>query len=1305
MKQIENYEQFCKSIGDDKENNKYAKLSLFIQNWIIRVLDSVEEDTLDYSLKKLIEHNLDKSSYRGTMKDALSSIIDDSSLAFRRLSENMREKIIRENVLMPVYKVKEINSSGLNWLSRQTGKTIKQKVSSAGNSIMAVQRRMSFDTAENRLFIAFVKELYELLNTKLETECLKREEEVELRDDLSVFLRRTYIEEIKRWDNLPPNNTLLSDQNYKKIWRSWNELKKIDERILSNSIKLGERLATIFYVELLVYLRNILFIPQEPVEVDYDEYKIYRCDNITRCLSLSGEQIDISLDANTITIYSPRKKINICFDDINICIRINDSEKIEHEVTQGNFKTMVKLVASKMGIDTNEVKSACSHKESTKCREVIVDLFSLHPRYIADNGAYEKLSERLLQQKYHGTDIDGDERDYYIPCDDTNAIKMVSGTTETYTVPFAIDNGSMEQMKRLMHMMENYITTDEFTYYFPDAYNELQLSMVHKAARMVYRKVRNIPLSIGVAFKYQNSEAFVNSFEPGDFLLVINMIDDDITFTLVSGVYDPKIAEDISDFKSIVWERHPTSTTQFKDDVNEKITDKLLKLGCLKSEKIYKLFGIDGILDETDELSVCFENEWFQFNEESEKCIELFRLNITDAVSEFIARNRSVIGKANIHIVSVVDKLIYKGSLPFSVMDKQGVLEGCQQLKKLEHKTVRSLWHDHLPALAIKLMYGKFDLIKNARVEPRFDEKQRIPISGTFTLPKKCEEYHFKLVQDENARKMQYEAVIKSPAFPLAEDTECRLVMTYQYGAEEPYELMFIPQNSKAARFNEAKVHWTKLEHYSVSDLKSPEFPRKLSWDELASFSGRKGDIKNVYHELETQYALINNGYEKYTLSDSEIRIDRRGNRFGQFDFVTKSGQEIVVSWNESAWEKGAPKVDKLSVISFIPFEDKLKDGIPRYRIKDLKSVTTSKFGDLWFKNKKGFYQCKVWYEYNGETKILSVIENYFDTPSLFNTNVNDISFEIAFFPDGNLYAKNVHDENIPKKMRCFAQGLHAGDSPPKYFINSYYGKWTRTMFANNRSVFEEGCPVDFQKKFVDTVSNWVALYNQYEDFKDKTELFKFLSLAARDIGKEYYIIAHNHIEMYKMRIVDIPSEIGCALCDLSNDMQRHLFKSLLSEVTDNVLLIAILSKAIWHNENFLFNVDLDLLLNVYLPKAVEYIGESLKRSKGNRVLKDDLENVKYCLEFILGVLRLRDLNDETITTNYLSLNNPHMQDLYKYIEQMVDCNTKIYSFLKLDISNKGRYDKICDLLYVLLVYITGYDADGEISISLNVDE
>ena len=55
MRQIDNYEQFCKAFeSDDNELKKEAKLLLFIQNWIIRIIDYMEEDTLDYSLKKMV---------------------------------------------------------------------------------------------------------------------------------------------------------------------------------------------------------------------------------------------------------------------------------------------------------------------------------------------------------------------------------------------------------------------------------------------------------------------------------------------------------------------------------------------------------------------------------------------------------------------------------------------------------------------------------------------------------------------------------------------------------------------------------------------------------------------------------------------------------------------------------------------------------------------------------------------------------------------------------------------------------------------------------------------------------------------------------------------------------------------------------------------------------------------------------------------------------------------------------------------------------------------------------------------------
>ena len=332
MGQIDNYEQFCKAFkGNNEELKKEAKLLLFIQNWIIRILEHMEEDTLDYSLKKMIEQNADKISNKNILKDALSSIVADSDLAFRHLNGNLREKIVRENVQMPVYKVKEINSYGLNWLSRQSGRTIKQKISSAGNSIMAVQRRMSFDTAENRLFVAFSKEIYERLNTKLESleEIDSRQivEEENMRDELATFLRQDEILEVKRWENLPPNNTLLSDQNYKKIWHAWNKMKKLDDYIKNDSDFIENRLSTIFFIELLVYFREILQIPQIPVEIDYNEYNVYLCEKELFCLDIDGNVVTINKENNHIYLKSINKDIDVELFKNNIIINIDKEEK------------------------------------------------------------------------------------------------------------------------------------------------------------------------------------------------------------------------------------------------------------------------------------------------------------------------------------------------------------------------------------------------------------------------------------------------------------------------------------------------------------------------------------------------------------------------------------------------------------------------------------------------------------------------------------------------------------------------------------------------------------------------------------------------------------------------------------------------------------------------------------------------------------------------------------------------------------------------------------------------------------------
>ena len=156
---------------------------------------------------------------------------------------------------------------------------------------------------------------------------------------------------------------------------------------------------------------------------------------------------------------------------------------------------------------------------------------------------------------------------------------------------------------------------------------------------------------------------------------------------------------------------------------------------------------------------------------------------------------------------------------------------------------------------------------------------------------------------------MQYEAVIKNPAFPLNSDVECELIMTYQYGAEDPYELIFKPKDTKNAKFKEAKVQWYKLERYDTEELKAPDFPSMIPWAELEKYPGRKGDLINVFDVLNDEFRLLNEGYYTYDISGTFMRKDKDNKWFGEFPFI-KDGEKIKVTWSQRDWDKESTPPD-----------------------------------------------------------------------------------------------------------------------------------------------------------------------------------------------------------------------------------------------------------------------------------------------------------------------------------------------------------------------------------------------------------
>lgn len=1309
MKIFKNYEEYCKSFSDDTDVEAKANALILqhVQNWIVRIQTNAGKENIDYSLVQLIEDNLYNYRRTESKEDALSNILNESIEAFRVISKRMREKIIRENVMMPSYKVKEINSQGLNWLSRQSGRTIKQKVSSAGNSILAVQRRMSLDTGENRLFVEFVREILDQLTIKLKYIPEKQipEVEQEICNELASFLYRDDILEIRRWENIPPNNTLLSDQNYKKIWHAWNSLKTLDELVKEDSLHADERLATIFYYEFLSQIHNRVKIVQVPIEIDYDNFVLKHGDSNIFFLDEKERSYSVSVNGNTITAKSEKKEIIGFVEEGKFHIQSDGEETSSVNLNAGNVIKCTMLFASKLGIPKrNDENKQIETRE--KINEVVIDLFSLHPAYINDDNDLNFLKERVLQQMYTCKDIYGDERTFFIPCDTANAIKMNHGMTTTYTIPYAVDHESFEQLKRLMHMMEGYISAKKFSYIFPDAYNEFQLSKIYKAARMAYGHVSSMPLSIGVAFDYMTTDDFKNYFEPDDFVLVLNLIDDELTMTLVRGEYDENLCADIGDYKGIVWERHPTATVSVKEKISDEIIKLLKDAGCEKAEKIYQLFGIEGILSESERLSMLFDDAtWFTIRANLAEKIHDLRFNVDDEIAGFLSRHGTILGNSEIHILSLYDNLVGEDYF-VQYSDKYNALYGLKLFKKLKKETSVSLWHDHLPNLSIKKLFGVFDLIRDATVLPIF-EAQKIDIPNTFILPKGEPEYHFRLVQEDSARRMQYEAVVRSQKFPLSEDVECNLDMTYHYGDEEPYTLIFRPLDPITAGFAEAKVEWKNFDEYEWKNIPAPEFPRKLDWSELSEFVGRRGDIIDTIQAVTEKFELIGNGYETHDLTNERIERNWKNQRCGEFLHTTHSGENVLVKWSEWDWEKDSRIPYELTQISFLLEDDNLEKN-KRFRIDDVWAARTRDNG-VWFTNKNGTVMAILNFNYNSQMSTIAVSSKNFITPDEFDENLESISFEVNINKKtGQLLATNVHNEDLgryhPKKYKV-AKRIHAGDTPPKHFVNAYYNRWMRVIFANNRSLAEDGCPDSFRMAFAKNQKAWLSLYRLYDNPKDKNKAIIEYSLAARNIGKEYFPIAAEYLNAYFSGKTNLEYEIGCALGDYTTDMQKSFLKALDKRLDSSMDMIGILAKAVWHDEHFIYNFYADspeLVIN-YMNEAIYYIGQRLQDANYDYLARENLSNIRYCLEYILGVLRLRSLNNEDLNKKYLSLNNANLMSLYRYLEIMVFNDTRIYSFLKLEITNKA-YD-IPDFMYALLVYISSYNSASEIKISgINTD-
>jgi hypothetical protein len=246
-------------------------------------------DALPQNLSAFL-HKASTSLDTRPLKDRLWRIVDHCEDAVRKIIRTLNESPRREHTEMHVRNVRELDVNSFIKLSQRPGRNFRQKLASKPY-LNAVRRYQSIDLPENRLLKEFIVQISELLEHR----------EQYIGDDLGEFYDRIHLwkrsetaDLISRWDNPPPNNTLLSHREYRRLYDSWTWLQSLEQDLKRDLSHLSDREATKknWHEEAQIYLSGQTLFADQPLQFDLEKFaitpwdkdlqKLYRGQQITR---------------------------------------------------------------------------------------------------------------------------------------------------------------------------------------------------------------------------------------------------------------------------------------------------------------------------------------------------------------------------------------------------------------------------------------------------------------------------------------------------------------------------------------------------------------------------------------------------------------------------------------------------------------------------------------------------------------------------------------------------------------------------------------------------------------------------------------------------------------------------------------------------------------------------------------------------------------------------------------------------------------------------------------------------------------
>ncbi len=1199
--------------GDEGEN---ARRLLLQADWFARMAEfdprsgEALMQPLTPFLRKVFADSRPDEGWK--IRDRLSRLVEHCRFALEHVIKQLNENPMREHSEMPIRDVRELDAACFMKLSNRPGRTIREKLASRPY-LQAVRRFQSIDLPENRLVKAFAVRLVELLRSR--AECLGawlKESPDDLIEKLERWLRSDEANAISRWDNPPPNNTLLSHRDYRRIYDSWRWMQSLDDDIAIDFEHIEERQTCMDFWQYVAELRfkSNVIIAEVPVRFSYDSFLIE--SRLDGCVWLHDDKGHHELPIGARLGYEPPDRL------------VDDT---------------VPVVDSPVCIDFTTGTAAFTTGE-----EIELLTRPLSYQQWEDREGREDISLFAAGAAYKGAGV------------------TTVDSSDFFTSPNAIRGQAYEAAVSIADDLRRVFRHDSMTWLVPDIVKDFDLTPLRQAINAVYNDAEPVPRSIAAVFQLVKASQIKRD---GFSVAVIDRNGSDVFVTKLVARFDGKLAKVLPETGGYAWERQPAVHIYFGNMENVR---------C----------NYDFVTEERQ----WYFAEW--------------------RVPKLKCSNKELVK----HI----------GAFDVSVFIETPPILGGYRLLDLEARSKGvPLWYDQLPELSTRIpingIWDKFYFVekKNAKVTPQRGVPVDILVEQSFVLPPGKNQYEFPLYMGSGNTRSQFVAVLRSVAFPLNVPLRCSLKMTYTYGAIQPYNLAFVPQDSTVKPMT---VIWDTKEA-NVSDL-VPEFPEKDNWGTLVtmrfphSADGLLTHVLEVFDEINAYISGAKSGdliaarMQKLSMKISGLR-QKRQKLTNEIADICKYIEMLDDSWKSGVVNSYVLRDKNDAPYCFVSCEhvnvfshssnwadDVSPESLTRgdqVWMSCQPDSRTNKFSGMWM-SKTPARPLQLDRMIAARRKSLARIEGQVKS---FEEQISSYELQLSSFCNADI--QNQIQANVERLVKSCRIPI-------------------RRIWNNGRSFWDIAAPECFRQHMEVVMQRFEVC------FHDSSVPLQIKDLLADLLHPLHKDMPHSLVEVDMRNLsggrnYDILSKhVGYVVGDASLDWQRQLFGWMLIQAENGYFsILKHISIALWRCKGLVYRLqakDCRMLCST-IEKSIKEISKKIKTGisrpaseERDRRLTIDTASAKYDFEVLLALIRLRKSPDDEVARIFApdTPMSTMLLDLVDSFAKLIVTNQLPFSSrVSPKISKPEQLVAMPDLLYVLRLLLSGDDGANNIIVEVGEED